>query len=183
VVAVVRCSVCGNEFSEDAVVTLGEYIVCAGCKPVFLQRLREGVPVASADFAYGGFWIRFLAKLIDGIVEGGISLAIWLVLGLVISKIAGNMIFFNLIYYPVGIAYATYFIGAHGATPGKMALGLKVVRPDGDKVSYLRAFGRYWAERLSAMILAIGYIIAGFDSQKRALHDHICDTRVVKDHA
>ena len=42
-----------------------------------------------------------------------------------------------------------------------------------------RAVGRYFAQWLSAFILYIGYIIAGFDSEKRALHDHICDTRVI----
>jgi uncharacterized RDD family membrane protein YckC len=61
-----------------------------------------------------------------------------------------------------------------------MACGIKVVRPDGDRVSYARALGRYFAEILSGLILAIGYIMAAFDSEKRALHDHICSTRVVK---
>jgi uncharacterized RDD family membrane protein YckC len=55
-----------------------------------------------------------------------------------------------------------------------------VVRPDGRPVDLGRAFGRYFAKILSAFILLIGYIIAGFDSEKRALHDMICDTRVIK---
>jgi uncharacterized RDD family membrane protein YckC len=181
VATTVRCSVCRNEFSEDSVIRLGDHTVCAGCKPIFLQRLREGIPVATTDLEYGGFWIRFVAKLIDGIIEGGISLVIWLIYGLVVGKVGSTSSILNLIYYPIGIAYVTYFIGAQGATPGKMALGLKVVRPDGGKVSYGRAFGRFWAEMLSGIILSIGYIIAAFDGQKRALHDHICDTRVVRD--
>jgi uncharacterized RDD family membrane protein YckC len=61
-----------------------------------------------------------------------------------------------------------------------MALGLKVVRPDGGPITAGRAAGRYFAKMISGMILMIGYIIAGFDSQKRALHDMICDTRVIK---
>jgi uncharacterized RDD family membrane protein YckC len=61
-----------------------------------------------------------------------------------------------------------------------MVCGLKVVRSGGEKVSYGRAFGRYWATFVSGMILAIGYIMAAFDSQKRALHDRICDTRVIR---
>ena len=61
-----------------------------------------------------------------------------------------------------------------------MALGLKVVRPNGMPVDLPRAFGRYFAKMLSAIILFIGYIMAGFDAEKRALHDMICDTRVVK---
>jgi len=47
-------------------------------------------------------------------------------------------------------------------------------------VSYGRAAGRYFAKMLSGIIMGIGYIMAGFDSQKRALHDMICDTRVIK---
>jgi uncharacterized RDD family membrane protein YckC len=80
----------------------------------------------------------------------------------------------------IGCAYETFFLVRYAATPGKMALGLKVVRPDGSKLDTGRAVGRYFSKLLSAMILYIGYIMAGFDSQKRALHDIICDTRVVK---
>jgi uncharacterized RDD family membrane protein YckC len=80
-----------------------------------------------------------------------------------------------------GAAYVTFFLGKYGATPGKMALGLKVVRSDGSELTYARAFGRYLAEYLSAFTLMIGYIIAAFDREKRALHDHICDTRVIRD--
>jgi uncharacterized RDD family membrane protein YckC len=80
----------------------------------------------------------------------------------------------------VQCAYETFFIGKMGATPGKMALGLKVVRADGSPVDYARAAGRFFAKILSGIILAIGYIMAGFDAQKRALHDMICDTRVIK---
>jgi uncharacterized RDD family membrane protein YckC len=39
--------------------------------------------------------------------------------------------------------------------------------------------GRYFSEMLSGMIMMIGYIMAGFDDEKRALHDRICNTRVV----
>jgi uncharacterized RDD family membrane protein YckC len=72
------------------------------------------------------------------------------------------------------------FVYKLGATPGKMALGLKVVRPGGGPVSLGRAVGRYFAKMLSYIILCIGYIIIGFDSEKRGVHDMICDTRVIK---
>jgi uncharacterized RDD family membrane protein YckC len=60
-----------------------------------------------------------------------------------------------------------------------MALGLKVIRADGGPISAGLALGRYLAQILSALIFGIGYIIAGFDSEKRSLHDRICDTRVI----
>ncbi len=82
----------------------------------------------------------------------------------------------------LGFAYHWYFLEKFQATPGKMALGLIVVRSDGAKLSRGRIIGRFFAEIVTRMIpFSIGYIIAGFDNpQKRALHDHMCDTRVVK---
>ena len=80
----------------------------------------------------------------------------------------------------IGACYEAFFISKLGATPGKMALSLKVVRPNGGPVDLGRAFGRYFAKLLSAIILCIGYIMVAFDSQKRGLHDMICDTRVIK---
>jgi uncharacterized RDD family membrane protein YckC len=76
--------------------------------------------------------------------------------------------------------YEGIFVSQMGATPGKMALGMKVVRPDGSRVDLGRAVGRYFAKLLSMLILGIGYIMVAFDSEKRGLHDMICDTRVVR---
>jgi uncharacterized RDD family membrane protein YckC len=138
---------------------------------------------------YGGFWIRFVAAFIDGIillVADGI--AQYFILGSMtvvpgpgaaaaaLSRVGGS----SLISMAIGCTYEAWFIGKMAATPGKMALGLKVVRPDGSPVSYARGAGRYFAKILSAIILMIGYIMAGFDAQKRALHDMICDTRVIR---
>jgi uncharacterized RDD family membrane protein YckC len=94
-------------------------------------------------------------------------------------RIAAVMLVYML-NFSFSIAYATFFIGKFGATPGKMALNLMVVNPDGSKVSYMKAFGRFFAEMISGIILCIGYIMAAFDSEKRALHDRICSTRVVR---
>jgi len=60
-----------------------------------------------------------------------------------------------------------------------MLCKVKVIMADGSKPTYLRAFGRFWAELLSGMICYVGYIIAAFDGEKRSLHDHICSTRVI----
>jgi uncharacterized RDD family membrane protein YckC len=61
-----------------------------------------------------------------------------------------------------------------------MALGLLVVRSDSERITYLRAFGRSFAELLSSFFFGVGYLLAAFDDEKRALHDHICDTRVIR---
>ena len=86
---------------------------------------------------------------------------------------------FQLILVAVRTVYSTFFLGKFGATPGKMIFKLTVVDASGGKISYGRAFGRSCAEILSRVICLIGYIIAAFDDQKRALHDHMCSTRVI----
>jgi uncharacterized RDD family membrane protein YckC len=86
---------------------------------------------------------------------------------------------FQLIFVAIRTVYSTFFLGKFGATPGKMVFKLVVVDASGSKISYGRAFGRSCAEILSQLICAIGYIIAAFDDQKRTLHDHMCNTRVI----
>jgi uncharacterized RDD family membrane protein YckC len=65
------------------------------------------------------------------------------------------------------------------ATLGKMAIGIKVTDLNGNRISFGRATGRYFAKILSGMILMIGYIMAGFTEKKQALHDMIASCLVV----
>jgi uncharacterized RDD family membrane protein YckC len=60
-----------------------------------------------------------------------------------------------------------------------MIFGLQVVRPTGEGLTWGRAVARVFGRWLSSLTFLIGYIIAAFDSEKRALHDFLCDTRVV----
>ena len=69
---------------------------------------------------------------------------------------------------------------ARGATVGKLILGLRVVDDQGARISFLRATGRFFAKIISGIILLIGYIMAAFTDRKRALHDIIAGTLVVK---
>ena len=57
---------------------------------------------------------------------------------------------------------------------------MKVVRPSGARVGLGRAVARYFAKRLNTLTAGVGYILAAFDSERRGLHDVICDTRVVR---
>jgi uncharacterized RDD family membrane protein YckC len=184
----VQCVECGRMFApEDVIAYRGSY-VCGSCKNVFFQRVREG-GAAPGEFTYGGFWIRFGAKFLDGIIMSVINFVVSFAFGLVLNSMAqsGNesaampvLALMYIVTYGVQIGYYVFFVGRFGATPGKMAAGLKIVRPDGDRVTYLRALGRYFAEILSSLILLMGYIMAAFDDEKRALHDRICDTRVIR---
>ncbi|MFH0925297.1 MAG: RDD family protein [bacterium] len=176
----ITCSQCGNLFNQSDVIQIKGKYVCANCKPFFLKRIQEGDPIIN-DFEYKGFWIRFAAKFIDGIILGvfnGITKSLfpssistgnyWTIFALSCS-----------IQLVTNSSYYIFFHGKYGATPGKMAIGAKVVNADGSPISYMKACGRFFAEMLSSSILCIGYIMAAFDEQKRTLHDRICNTFVV----
>jgi uncharacterized RDD family membrane protein YckC len=193
---VLYCAECGRPTPPDELARFGDLLVCQYCKENYTQKLREGVAPAAAAVEYGGFWIRFVAVLLDAIilaVVGGIVQ--FAILGPmtgvtevrpgmspeeVLAGMAGMLGVSFLLNTAIGATYESIFIWQFAATPGKMALGLKVLRPDGSRIGLGRSFARHFAKWLSAMILLIGYIIAGFDSQKRALHDMICDTRVIR---
>lgn len=178
------CSVCGKPFPREEMVRFGPSLVCAACQHVYMQMLEQGVQ-QHGSFRYGGFWIRFAAKFIDGIILTVVNLVFSFFFSMLLfatpdpaSAIIAGVISM-LLNMAFAIAMTTWFLGRFGATPGKMAVGLVVVHPDGSRIGYLRAFGRYFAEMLSSIILCIGYLMAAFDDEKRALHDRICDTRVV----
>src|SRR5258707_683849 len=66
------CAECGRIFPIESTIQYGAKRVCAGCKPVFMQKIAEGAAaqVAPGTYRYAGFWIRVGAKLIDGIILG-----------------------------------------------------------------------------------------------------------------
>ena len=141
-------------------------------------------PAGQSQVAYGGFWIRLVAYIIDAIVLS-------VVVG-VIASIMGFNIFdpesaasydptLNLVSVVIGWLYfALMESSERGATLGKMALGLRVVSNSGQRLSFLNATGRYFAKILSAIILCIGFIMIAFTERKRGLHDMIAGTLVVK---
>jgi uncharacterized RDD family membrane protein YckC len=189
------CSECGRPFPAQELVTIGSATICSQCKPLYMQRVREGAQPIGAR-RYAGFWIRFVAWFIDVIILTVvgfiINLPLRLALGISATRIGsgdittalpaligtlGLSLAINLV---LQAAYTIYFLSTRGATIGKLALGLKVIRADGGPLSVGLATGRFFAFLLDAYFtLTIGFIIAGFDSEKRALHDRICDTRVI----
>jgi uncharacterized RDD family membrane protein YckC len=203
------CAECGNIFAKENMIRYGNSWVCANCKPAFVQKLAEGARINTGELRYAGFWIRFAAKFLDGLILGIVVIIPVMVVFVLMavrmpgsngsqSHLTGDIslhaatstgmpdilanifgVFVQLILIAANAVYAGFFVGKYGATPGKMACKLIVVDTAGQKISYGRAFGRGFAEILSRIVCNIGYIIAAFDSQKRALHDHICGTRVI----
>lgn len=78
----------------------------------------------------------------------------------------------------IGAGYSIVFHWMWGQTLGKIAVQIRVVSMDGGPLSFGQSVGRYLATLLSALILLIGFIMAGVRSDKRALHDLLAGTRV-----
>jgi uncharacterized RDD family membrane protein YckC len=185
------CAECGGLFNVEDMVPYGSIRVCANCKPILMQKLAEGAQLKTGELNYAGFWTRFAAVFLDGILLGVFNMLLNFGFFGVASAFgpqlggrapAGPPAAFFLVFFlemAVALSYETVLIGKYGATLGKMACKIKVVTPDGGRVSYPRSLGRYFAKLISYMICLIGYIMAGFDDQKRALHDRMCNTRVV----
>lgn len=186
--APVTCSSCGKIVPGSDAMSYGGQMICAACKPAFVQKLKEGGEGALAKLNYAGFGIRFGAKFIDGLI---LMVPMGILYGLMISAMmsggaegVGTVIVFQVLFYLlayVGVPfYNAFFMSKYGATPGKMACKLKVVRSNGEPLRFGRAIGRAYADMLSGMVLYIGYIMVAFDNpERRALHDRICDTRVI----
>ena len=151
----------------------------------------RAVPGASIGLHYAGFGSRFMARIIDGFVVGGIFAVLGVGMALLLASMGAAdpnaaqgagvviVITFNMLALGLPIVYNAFFVIRSGATPGKKAMGLKVVLPSGCNVSTGQAWGRAFADLLSQMTMCLGYLLVVFDEEKRALHDHICGTRVI----
>jgi uncharacterized RDD family membrane protein YckC len=190
------CTECGRPYAVGDLVKFGDATICADCKPIFVQRMREGTPGSIGAVVYGGFWRRFAALLVDStVVFYMVSPLFYLILIAFLvpafkpgldrpavppPAIAMLPLFVFLVFLIAPLFYNVYFTAKGGSTPGKMLLGLRIVTASGGPIGSGRAIGRLFARALSSVIFYIGDIMAAFDSQKRALHDRICDTRVIR---
>lgn len=191
------CTECGRGQVPDALAPMLDHRVCADCKPAALQQLREGALVPLDAQRYAGFWIRAGATILDGIFQWPVNLAIsflaifaltgesinlggsgpgWL--GGLRGQLALNAIT-QLLSFGFQITYATFFVGRFAATPGQLVCGLRIRRSDGSALTYRRSLLRALANLLNHFTLGLSYLLVVVDSEKRAVHDFLCDTRVV----
>ncbi|HMJ89599.1 MAG TPA: RDD family protein [Candidatus Acidoferrum sp.] len=195
----VVCAECRQTFPPEQTIRFGDAFVCPNCKPIYVQKLREGaLTPGPGEVRYAGFWIRAVAKFIDALIVGIPTMLLYFLMvfgfgmggaaGLggnlnagpgAVMAMMGLQLGIQAIAIALGAAYNIYFVTKRAATPGKMAVGLRIINADGTRIGAGKATGRYFAEMLSGLTCYIGYIIAGFDDQKRSLHDHICSTRVI----
>jgi uncharacterized RDD family membrane protein YckC len=153
---------------------------------------------ALSAVAYAGFWLRFVAWIIDRIVLQIASSILLLPFGasLGLRQFLRNHppsspeelfpLFtsmgriFLLTTVLTWLYYALLESSVWQATLGKKALGLEVTDLAGSRIQFGRATGRYFARWLSLMTIGIGYIMAGFTEKKQALHDIVAGTLVIR---
>jgi uncharacterized RDD family membrane protein YckC len=199
---VLSCSQCGRALAQSDLVHIAGNWVCADCKSAFLSRVMASGATGASPLAwrYGGFWIRFGARFIDGLVFtvpaviGAAVLIPSLVKATNQSPRPANAVFaasgfitFFLLFLLLGGCYEILMLKYRSATLGKLACGLRVVRPDGHSLSWGVCFGRFFMWNvvtsgipyLNSVFMLISSIMLGVDDEKRALHDRVCDTRVI----
>ena len=152
---------------------------------------------------YAGFWRRFAAMLIDYLILGALHMIVIVpVLGMLgIGAVASGIdaegmseddqaMLFMAILIGAAILYVVLAIigwlyyalmesSSRQATVGKIALGLRVTDLNGERITFLRATGRYFGKIISGMILYIGFIMAAFTEKRQALHDLMAECLVV----
>lgn len=185
------CSQCGRSFAQSDLVQIAGRLVCGDCKSAFLSRVVAGGPVTATALQYAGVGIRFGARFVDGLV---FMVPFFIIAALMIPNLlhsAAKPALFNGSFVLVALLFSLFYevlmLRYWGATLGKMACGLKVVRPDGGSLGWGVSFGRYFMYNvvISAIplvnwiLLITTAIMAGTDEQRRGLHDRVCDTRVI----
>ena len=179
-----RCTRCGSTFCRDCLVDIAGHPFCATCKSEQLLDVRSGVDRTRLPLA--GFWKRFGAVLLDGIL---LAIPMYAVMGIVaFFVIAGKQgpppLWFNFISLPFMILTPIYeglmFTLKDGQTLGKMAVGIQVVRVDGSPMTKGQAWGRAWLKMVLGCISIFDYIPFWFTEDKTTIHDMAASTRVVE---
>jgi uncharacterized RDD family membrane protein YckC len=190
------CQKCGAQNDDQAA-------FCDKCGTSLQKSSPEttaGTAAFPAGTQYAGFWRRFAAALIDGLIMSAVQWVIQLILTAVgvidmngwMSDFEANPDtvdwgqFMAVIWILSGVMFIVqmlYFAimesSSKQATLGKMVLGIVVTDADGKRVSFGRAIGRNLGKLVSSIILCIGYIMIAFTQKKQGLHDIMANCLVV----
>jgi uncharacterized RDD family membrane protein YckC len=199
---VLACSQCGRALAQADLVHIAGNWVCVDCKPAFLSRVMASGAAGASPLAwrYAGFWIRFGARFIDGLI---FMVPMLIFFAMVIPNLirakgrapidpntmfaAFGFLTFFVVLFLAGACYEILMLKYRAGTLGKMACGLKVVRSDGRSLSWGVCFGRFFMWNvvtsgipyINVVLMLVSGIMLGVDNEKRALHDRVCDTRVI----
>lgn len=159
------------------------------------QSQRAATPTRGriAPLPYAGLQLRTVAFILDLMVLISFGM-LFAAIGLAVILVDSSVNDGNLTHWgtygatAVGLTYALAFVPLYhilmwswwGQTVGKMAVHIKVTRPDGDGLSLGRSALRLFALGLAMLPLFLGVLTALFDGRRRALHDHLAGTVVVE---
>jgi uncharacterized RDD family membrane protein YckC len=135
----------------------------------------------SRGHPYAGFWRRLAAYLIDGLLLAAAQGTITVL----VRTIAPGDLQAQVNVLPVSILVAWAYFSLLESSPaqatvGKLALGIYVTDREGDPIDFRRASIRYWAKVISTLALMLGWLMAAFTPGKRALHDYLAGTLVLR---
>lgn len=178
------CSRCGQAFCHDCLVDIQGNSFCAACKSEQMLDIASGVNPNALELADIGR--RFVAIFIDGCVI--VLPFMILMVAMIFMTASGNSnapppgLLTPIVFLPA-IGYVVYeglMLAARGQTLGKMAMKIRVVRPDGQPISTGQAWGRAFMRQILASCLSLfNYLPAFFTKEKTCLHDLVANTRVV----
>ena len=139
----------------------------------------------SVELKYAGFWVRVGAAIIDSILIVLVTFPIlWSIYGseyFKSEKIINGFWDFIISWVFPSIAVVVFWL-YRSATPGKIALGLKIIDADtGEKPGSRKCLTRYLGYYVSTIPLFLGLIWVAFDKKKQGWHDKLAGTYVVID--
>ena len=138
------------------------------------------------ELTYAGFWLRFIAWIIDYVLVGLVSSIIiipsffFYIHGSQPDVIIWFIMYLGAYFILPWLYFAIMESSSKQATLGKMVVGVIVTDESGNRISFARATGRFFGKFLSRIMLYIGHLMIAFTKKKQGLHDIIAATLVVK---
>lgn len=171
----------GQRITQPTRLRDGDVIGFGTWQGTFYQTSSHAMPQVAAytpiNFVPAGFWLRLGAFAIDNFL---LSIPYYILLGIVMA-IGGGEVLPVLIWFPIRWLYSVLMESSEaGATIGKQMVRIRVVDTNGQRISFGRANGRFFAKILSDLILLIGYLMVGFTQKKQGLHDILAGTLVIQ---
>lgn len=146
----------------------------------FEEKEMEETPQSEKQ-EFAGFWLRFWATILDSLVLLTISYLLFDPLRKILGVEQRTYSVVDLLDTIVGFIYYIVLTVKYGQTLGKMAVGIQVIDQEGEELTWGKVMYREIVGKIvSCLVLFIGYLAVAFDSKKRALHDRMAKTYVVK---
>jgi predicted Zn finger-like uncharacterized protein len=181
----IKCGIIFSKYKPRAEMPPPPYSHTAGGYGLEENFINDQAEVSS--MTYAGFWARFAACFIDGII---VMIPFLIMFPISYQFLRNPQMGVCASSFPIGLflicvllghLYFIFMWGSRGATLGKMAMGIRIVRTDGFDISYGTAFLRYIGYSvISPNLLCLGFLWMLWDNKKQTWHDKISSTCVIQ---